>query len=235
MINFNGENDAPVFLNNGAVTVFGTTFNVATEEPVLSDDANGGTSSFTSYVLNGKELAGAMKSEADAAPVVNGNKMELGFTATMNGSAYREIVAKDDDGNVGFGILVIPTADLATLDTFNHGLLADGTYFDVVASEGDVTVANTVTICVNFGEIASGDTEYAVLFYVKYQVQGVDVYSYSGFDAEQNAISAAEVATAALADVSNVPNAVYCYEVEDGVFSPYTNAEREVFAAVVAA
>ena len=70
-------------------------------------------------------------------------------------------------------------------------------------------------------------TKFAVRAYAVYEMDGVEVYVYSDFETETNVRSMANVAYAALSDTKMQKSDGYKYEVETGVWSPYTKAQYQ--------
>ena len=142
-----------------------------------------------------------------------------------------EKIAKAKD----HGILLVKYGDLKSCDLTVYEMDKKGiTYAKISAIDDNGSGVEqgedgTLSFKVVLKDIPESEisTKFAVRAYAVYDMGGVDVYVYSDFDAESNARSMANVAYAALGDTKPQKSDEYKYEVETGVWSPYTKEQYQ--------
>ncbi len=164
-------------------------------------------------------------------------KLAMRFKASISATAKNQILTIADEGDVTLGMIAISASDYAMGasiygDNFPiHALLAETGYteaIDVVATNDDITEEDdgSLTVRLSLTDVEADDT-YAVIFYAKYTVNGFDVYNYSDYLASRNARSLAQVARAALNDLSDTQEGDYQHAAGTQ-YSPYTAEQQAI-------
>ncbi|MBR6727863.1 MAG: hypothetical protein IKM08_06690 [Clostridia bacterium] len=151
--------------------------------------------------------------------------------------------AGDDLKNVTFGTLLVESEKLEGLETVSHaGLKHAGIeYMDVVAEDGvSGSESAGFVVAAALSNIGEEDyaTSYSAVGYALIMINDVTpVYFYTEYDAENNSRSLAQVAEAALADVSEsqTKGYVYAHITMEGMYSRYTEEQQAVLQSYVSA
>lgn len=128
----------------------------------------------------------------------------LRFTSDISKEILDYVKDKKDNGTtVSYGTVIAPTDYLTGLNSFTMEALkgAGKTYLDIVAKDGiTYNTEGGVTIRAAIVDILEGNytRDFSAVSYVKYTVNGQEVYIYSAFDMEKNTRNIAEVAQAAI-------------------------------------
>ena len=146
----------------------------------------------------------------------------------------------DKGTKVSYGTLIVPTVTIAdqahlNLNTLRMlGLKEGKDYVDIVAKDG-MTLDEEGNVhlraaLVNIRE-ANYDLALSAVSYIRYIRDGHEVTVCSDYVAADHSRSMAEVARMALEDVKDAADDEYRYPVENGKYSPYTDAQREALKA----
>ncbi len=193
---------------------------------------NGWCSSFVGHLMHFgyKDIA-----TADTASIRLNSPSGLRFTTTLEKGFYDSLVEKYGAENVKVGTLITPESYVTEAGAFTKAALdtlvknSEKNYLNIYADEFFASDAQSYTFVGSVVNIldANKTLKFAGIGYV----QAGDEIFYSDTWAVR---SVAEVAAAALADTAAAESDAYPYQVSEGVFSPYTEAERAVLAGFVA-
>ena len=153
---------------------------------------------------------------------------------------YAKFMTKND-ASIVYGTIIVPLDYL--MDENGNWILGDFSvasleaaglkYLNVVAENGIIENADgSITLLASISEIKEQnyDRKFAAIGYVKYELNGQDLYLYSAFDPANNARSLREMADAALKDTAAKQDLTYRYEVAEGVYSRYSAEQRALLA-----
>ena len=142
----------------------------------------------------------------------------------------------DEGTEVSYGTLIVPTDTIAKQAHLNMntlrmlGLEEGKDYVDIVAKDGmtldEKGNVNLRAALVNIRKANYGLALSAVS-YIRYIRDGHEVTVCSSYTEALNSRSMSCVAQKALEDVRDTADAVYCYQDENGKYSPYTEKQRE--------
>ena len=220
----------------------------------ISSDDNKGVSANTKKLeytaLNGELLYAAYQKTIPTTALGSTNvafKGELGNGIRFNSTVAADLIAyanekKDFGTELKYGT-VITAADYLdfennedytiSIDELTRQGLA---YQDIAAVDG---ITENTDGSVSFNAVLAGITgknanrDFAAVAYVEYVKDGHAVRVYGLYDPATGSANMADLAVAALADVSLTESATHMYKTADGKYSPYT-AEQQAVLAVYA-
>lgn len=174
---------------------------------------------FTPFFLGFATLAGASVR-------TTAGSTGLRFLSTLDKAGYEELLALT--GEVNMGTFIVPQFYVENAGGFDVGRFPK--YLNVAAKGFYEESADTYTLA---GSVANIYMEhyrmaYAACGYLSFTyADGAAALIYAAFPAD-GARTVCEVATAAYTDRAVSPSEQYPYETEQGDYSPYTEAQREV-------
>lgn len=143
---------------------------------------------------------------------------------------------KDEGTEVSYGTIITPKDQLTGIEVFTKDAMYGKEFVEVEATEVGTEVAANGDIIIRAAlvdlQTENYDREFAAVSYVKYTVNGNEVYLYGSFDLTDNSRSMSYIAQAALDDLSDTEGRGYQYPVGDK-YSPYTEAQRAVLATYI--
>lgn len=161
------------------------------------------------------------------------NSSGLRFVSSFDAQTLAALRALADGGVLSYGTIILPWDNLKQASCFSLSALkrAGVKYLDIPAVDGIVECADgSVNIRAAIVNIRDENLSrvFVAIGYVKYTVDGVEVYNYTAFDRSDNGRSIREVAREALNDISETVTSVYRYLTPEGVYSRYTEAQRNI-------
>ena len=220
----------------------------------LSSDDNKGVSANTKKIeyvcLSGSTLYAAYQKTIPTTKLASTNvafKGEQGSGIRFNSTVAADLIAyanekKDFGTELKYGTVITAAdyLDCANQDDYTvspEELTRRGlAYQDVAAVNG---ITDNADGSVSFNAVLAGITgknanrDFAAVAYVEYVKDGHAVRVYGLYDAATGSANMADLAVAALADVSLTESATHMYKTADGKYSPYT-AEQQAVLAVYA-
>lgn len=151
-----------------------------------------------------------------------------------NGIRFSSAVDADKISNAkDYGLLLVKYEDIKQCDFTVYSMGRKGITYGKISALDDGCSGvergsdGKLTFKIVLKDIPENEmtTKFAVRAYAVYDMSGVDVYVYSDFDADDNVRSMANVAYYALSDTKAQKSDEYKYEVETGVWSPYTKEQ----------
>ena len=191
---------------------------------------NGGSGTWSYF-----EPTVAIETHQTASARVSASNPGLRFKTKIHKAYLEQLIEAYGAENVSVGTLITP-ADILGNKDFTHELGENGVaYIDVAASigapfgtDGDFNVYAGSIVNIKEGNLGRN---FSAVGYIKI-VDGDSVYyEYSESIATRNV---SEIATDALEDTSAEYGEGYENKVSDGVYSPYTAAQREILEGLVA-
>ncbi len=163
---------------------------------------------------------------------VEGSK-GIRFTSTMKKVTDTDAVKL----TATYGTLIVKAADLEGKEFTIDALTKAGVKFANIVATAAGTVAGETETTYNAALVNLPDdqldTNFAARAYAVYTINGVEHYVYSDFNATDNCRSMSGIASKAQADTRSTKSADYPYEIEAGVYSPYTKAQYAVISEYV--
>ncbi len=163
---------------------------------------------------------------------VEGSK-GIRFTSTMKKVTDTDAVKL----TATYGTLIVKAADLEGKEFTIDALTKAGVKFANIVATAAGTVAGETETTYNAALVNLPDdqldTNFAARAYAVYTINGVEHYVYSDFNATDNCRSMSGIASKAQADTQSTKSADYPYEIEAGVYSPYTKAQYAVISEYV--
>ncbi len=163
---------------------------------------------------------------------VEGSK-GIRFTSTMKKVTDTDAVKL----TATYGTLIVKAADLEGKEFTIDALTKAGVKFANIVATAAGTVAGETETTYNAALVNLPDdqldTNFAARAYAVYTINGVEHYVYSDFNATDNCRSMSQIASRAQADTQSTKSADYPYEIEAGVYSPYTKAQYAVISEYV--
>ena len=136
-----------------------------------------------------------------------------------------------------YGTLIVKAADLEGKEFTIDALTKAGVKFANIVATAAGTVAGETETTYNAALVNLPDdqldTNFAARAYAVYTINGVEHYVYSDFNATDNCRSMSGIASKAQADTQSTKSADYPYEIEAGVYSPYTKSQYAVISEYV--
>ena len=171
----------------------------------------------------------------------DGNGIRFTSTVTADMIAYAE-AAKDFGTELTYGTIITAADYLNFEDNEDYTISPDElnrqglAYQDIVADYGltenaDGSVSFNAALVGIQGKNANRD--FAAISYVEYVKDGFAVRIYGLYNPAVNKANMADLAAAALADVSLTESATHMYKTADGKYSPY-DADQQAALAVYA-
>ena len=245
--------------STGTLNTAGCTFiNFAGEDTFVTEEGKGTINGDTGLWLNTAAgsspiatlVDGVNLTVAGGTPAATSRtEIKFGGSAANNGIRFQTVVdsaaisrangLKDEGTALSYGTLIVPIASLAGNSIFSEGIvkLAEVDYVDIKAKDGIIEGANgdvTVNAALVDIKVKNVDTDFTAIGYVEYVVDGITVREYGLYDAVKNTASMADLAVAALADVSATETATHVYKTADGKYSPYDETQQAVLAIYAA-
>ena len=200
--------------------------------------------------LNGELLYAAYQKTIPATVLASTNvafKGELGNGIRFNSTVAADLIAyanenKDLGTELKYGTVITAADYLNYENNEDYTISPDEldrqglAYQDITADNGLVENADG---SVSFNAVIAGITgknanrDLAAIAYVEYIKDGHAVRVYGLYDPATSCANMADLAVAALADVSTAESATHIYKTADGKYSPYT-AEQQAVLAVYA-
>ncbi len=172
--------------------------------------------------------------QAVAPRMIDGASVRISEGA--NGIRFSSAIDCDKISNAkDYGLLLVKYEDIKACDFTVYSMEQKGiTYGKISALDDNGSGVErgsdgTLTFRIVLKDIPKSEiaTKFAVRAYAVYDMGGVDVYVYSDFDTDANVRSMADVAYSALSDTKAQKSDGYKYEVETGVWSPYTKEQYQ--------
>ena len=240
IIDYFGGDDNVVTINSAKMLYKDNIMNIAhhvaarkTAYAVYDANGNGVKDSgetyyfFVKYPATSNTYSGTMQ---NGASVRLGTENGIRFTSAYSAEVVAALEAK---GSVTYGTIIIPTTYLARVNAFTKAALdaASITYAEIVAVDGLVDNGDgsyTVRAALTGLDAKNYGLSFSAIGYAL--VNGT--YYYTSYNTTDNARTIAEVAQAALEDVSDTQEGDYKYPVAgETTYSPYTSAQRTILEA----
>lgn len=138
---------------------------------------------------------------------------------------------------VRYGTLIAKQSELGSVAFTMEAMTTAGVKFaNILATEAGTVAGDAVnTYNAALTNLPEDQfvTDFAARAYVVYTLNGKEYVVYSDFDSAAQVRNISDVAQAARTDTKTAADETYCYEVAEGVWSPYTKSEYELLLTFI--